>query len=360
MRAMKSTALCLLLAAGAAVAQQQPASVMRQSPSSREALRAAVAERQRAMAAAAAVFLDKTRSAETRAAAARSVPAFVDPQQVAAAGNVVLDANEPPELRALALSRIEHAVDQNPALITAVLQLAGTPSTPQPLRKEAVRVLADLSFSSVSMRSRSEEFRPTLRKMTSDPDVDVRRTAFSILAAHADDFAQQRLIECVRTPAAPPLPVDECVLLLGLQLHGDALPAIHQVLLHPPDEASRISAIRLLGGFPESRPQLLAILRDASQSDSARLAVLGTLLANTPEEFPALALPLVRDESASDALRVYAIQAVRQRRSALLQLQKGAAIAPFDQAMIELAASSKSELVRKAAQDYLRAAGLER
>ena len=35
-------------------------------------------------------------------------------------------------------------------------------------------------------------------------------------------------------------------------------------------------------------------------------------------------------------------------------------IALFDQAMIDLAASSKSELVRKAAQDYLRAAGLER
>lgn len=362
MRAMKLNALLLLLALPVAAQQQQP--------SGRQALRAEIAEQQQRMRDAAAVFLDRTRSVEERASAARRVPAFGDPEQVAAAAAVVLDPAETPQIRTLALSRIEHAVDRHPELVTGVLRLAATPTTPLELRRAAARVVAGLSFSSFSMVRRSEELLPALRSMTSDPELDLRLTAFGILATAGDDFAQQRLLECVRSPATAPLPVRDCIRLLGLQRHGDASPLLHQLLLQPPDEATRLQVIRLLGGYAESRPALLELLRDPGRSEEVRLAVLGALYANDLAAFADAALPLVQDESAGDALRVYGIQAVRQRRGALLHIGRKDAVAAFDRAVAELARTSRSGeervqasrsgAVREAALAYLRAAGIGR
>lgn len=363
MRAMKLNTLLLLLALPLAAQQQQ-------QPSGRQALRAEIAEQQQRMRDAATVFLDRTRPVEERASAARRVQAFADPGQVAAAAAVVLDPAETPQIRALALSRIEHAVDRHPELVTGVLRLAATPTTPLELRRAAARVVAGLSFSSFTMVRRSEELLPALRSMTSDPELDLRLTAFGILATAGDDFALQRLLDCVRSPATAPLPVRDCIRLLGLQSHGDAYPLLHQILLQPPDEATRLQVIRLLGGYPESRPALLELLRDPGRSEEVRLAVLGTLYANDLAGFADAALPVVRDTSAPDALRIYGIQAVRQRRAALLHIGRKDAIAAFDRTVAELVRASpsdaervqtsRSDAVRDAALAYLRAAGIGR
>lgn len=345
------TALSFCLAATVAMGQASP---------SREAVLGEIQARQQEASRAAKVFTDRSRSEQERAAAARGVEAFLSPEDVSAASRIFLDRGEPPSLRALALSRIEHAVDQNPALTTEILGLVGSPETPEVLRDQAAAVLADLSFSSLSMRERSAEILPVLRTLTRDRDQDLRRMAFGILAAHGDDFAQQRLIECLRSPESAPLPPQECVHLLGLQLHGDAYPVLHQILLHPPDEATRIEAIRLLGGYAESRQKLLEILNDPAEPGAARMAALGTLHANDPERFAEIALPVIRDERAAAELRIYGIQAVRIRRATVAREQRNtAAAASFDDAVREVARTSRSEAVRKAAQEYLRVLGLE-
>lgn len=352
MRAMKCITLFLLVALPLAAQQQQ------HRPPGRQILLAEIAEQQQRMSDAAAIFLDRARSVDERAAAARRVQAFADPRQVTAAAAVVLDEGEPPQIRTLALSRIEHAVDRHPELVTGVLRLAATPDTPLELRREAVRVVAGLSFSSITMLTRSEELFPALRSMTRDPERDVRLTAFGILSTAGDDFAHQRLLECLRSPSTAPLPVRECVRLLGLRLHGDAYPLLHQILLRPPDEGTHLDAIRLLGGYPVSRPALLELLRDPERSEAIQLAVLGTLYANDLAGFADAALPVVGDEKAPDALRIYGIQAVRQRRANLLHVGRKDAVAAFDQAVAEVARTSRSKEVRKAALDYLRSAGI--
>jgi hypothetical protein len=331
-----------------------------QSPASRDSVLAEIEARQQQSAQAARVFADRSRPEQERAAAARGVDAFLSPEDVSAVSRVFLDRSESPLVRSLALSRIGHAIDRNPALLTEILSLAGSPQTPEVLRDQAAAALADLSFSSLSIRERSAEILPALRSLTRDPDEDLRRLAFGILAAHGDDFAQQRLIECLRSPGTSPLPPQECVRLLGLQLHGDAYPILHQILLRPPDEATRVEAIRLLGGYAESRQQLLGILNSRSESGAARMAALGTLHANDPEHFSAIALPVIRDESAAPELRIYGIQAVRHRRAtAAREQRKLAEAAAFDDAVREVARTSKSEAVRRAALEYLRVLGLE-
>jgi hypothetical protein len=347
---MKTTSLaaCLLLA-GTVIAQQE-----QQQPTSREALQARIRAHAEAISRAARIFLDRTRPEAERLAAVRDTEEFVSAEDVAAATSVFLDAGQSAAIRATALAMIEHAVDRNQDVVTEVLRLATSRDTPRPLRTIAVKVLTDLSFSSLTMQQRSADLLPALRTLTQDPDRELRFTAFSILAANGDDFAQQRLIECVRNPATAPLSRAECIRLLGLQLHGDAYPVLYDVLLRDREETTRIEAIRFLGGYAEARPKLLELLRDREQPEPVRMAVLGALHAADPETFPAIAIDIVRDETASDAMRIYGIQAVRQRRRSVMERYKNAAIAPFDEAVAQLARSSKSADVRKAAEAYLR------
>lgn len=347
---MRTTVICIvtLLALGASAEQQG-------EPLTREEWQARIAAHQAMIGRGARVFLDRSRPVAERIGALRGIEEFVAPEDVAAAAELFLDRTQPAELRANALAMIEHAVDRNPAVVTEVLRLATSRETAAPLRAIAVKVLTDLSFSSLTMQERSAEMLPALRTIAQDPDPELRRTALSILAAHADDFAQQRLIECVRNPAAGPLPRVECIRLLGFRLHGDAYPVLHQVALSDADEAARIEAVRLLGGYSEARPALIGFL-DSRHSEDLRMAALGTLYANDPAGFPALAIAVVRDERASDALRLYAIQAVRQRRTAILRAS-GADMPSFDAAVAEVARTSKSDAVRRAAADYVRQVG---
>jgi hypothetical protein len=345
---------CSWLLAAAAHAQgaadRQPTAEQRDG---RPALAARLTAREEAVARAAEVFLDRSRPEDERAAAVAGVDALFRDNQIAAALQLLRDPGQPPRLRAIALHLTQDRIDRDDTLVTDLLSWVRDPGTPRELRHEAQTVFRSLMFSSLAFHARRPEFMQILRDLTADAELEVRDWALAFLAAHGDDFAQRQLIACLKSPGKGPLPTARCVQLLGANLHGDFLPALDEVLRQPSDLAARVAALRLLGGYPPSRPEILRLLADARQPDEIRAAVLATLAANDPDHFPVYSLPIVVDEEASAALRVYAIQSVAQRRGG----RPKRAADGFDAAVRKLAETSSSAAVQRAARQYLRATG---
>jgi hypothetical protein len=326
----------------------------------RQALQAELSAHAEATARAAAVLLDRSKSLEERTTAGKRVEAIFRADQVAAAIQLARDSSQHPRLRALALSKVMHAIPGDDALVTDVLKWISSRETPPVLRFTAVEVAEGLMFSSLAAHARRGEFLEAFRSLLRDPESDpeLRRRAFALLSAEGDDLAQRLLIEALKSPKGAAVPPAEAVRLLGLRLPADAYPVLAEILRNPPDPATRLEVIRHLGGYPPSRPDLVRILQDPKEAPAARLAALGALHANVPESLPEIVLPIIRDEQAGDELRVQALQNIRWRRtSSKLRLH---GIPAFDAAVREISTASRSEAVRRVAREYLDAIGAGR
>jgi hypothetical protein len=329
------------------------APVAAQQPPDRQGIRAEVdAYRQKADQAA-RVFLDASKSDDERAAAVSGITTFVDKQHVDGALAVFRNDRESGRIRALALARVPHvAVDQG-ALLTDILRVAGNPSAPRELRQTALGVLQQMLFSSMAAHERHHEVMMALRGLMQDPDRAIRETAVSILAAQGDDAARRQLLDGLKSRPGALLPPDLSVRLLGLRPHDDIYPVLHQVMLSAPDEATKVECVRLLGGYAPSRTAIVGLLRNPSESTAVRQAALSTLNANDRERVAEHALPIVTDEGADDALRVYAVLVVQQRR--VSQKLRLSGEGDFDRAVQKLIADSRSLAVREAARRYVQA-----
>lgn len=321
-----------------------------QQPPDRGRIRAEVEAYRRQAEQAARVFLDASKPDDERAAAVTGVPTFVDKAHVEGALGVFRNDRESGRIRALALTRLPHAAVDQDALLTDLLKVAGNPSAPAALRQAALDVLQQMLFSSMAAHARHHEIMTVLRGVMRDPDPAIRESALSILAAHGDDEARRQLLEGLKSRPGAMLPPDASIRLLGLRPRDEIYPVLHQVMLSPPNEAVKVECIRLLGGYAPSRKAIVDFLRDANESTTVRHAALATLNANDAERIAAHALPVVTDERAPEALRVYGILAVQQRRTSPTLRLSGAA--DFDQAVRKLAADSPSRAVRDAARRY--------
>jgi hypothetical protein len=320
-----------------------------QAQSRADSLRLLITARQEEAARAAEVFLDRRRPIDERLRAASVAEAFLAPQHRAAAAAVARDEREDPRVRARALLGVLHAIGHEDGLIADAAAWLASPRTPPVLREAAMQVTEVLLFSfSPPSNSATVE---ALRAVLTDPDSVLRGRAFAALASHDDEAVRTRLLEGLRgRGGAAPLPPWRAVELLGVSLNEVSLPVLHQTLIEPPDAATRIAAIRLLGGYAPSRPFLVRYLQDPRETGVVRMAAMGALHAGAPREFSEYALPVVEDEAADEALRIYAIRAVQYRRP---RARAGQALDAFDAAVRRLATAARSEAVRAAAADFV-------
>jgi hypothetical protein len=300
---------------------------------------------------AARIFFDASKSDDERARAVADVTTFVDKPDIDGALAVVRNERESGRIRALALGLAANGgVDQD-ALLTDVLAAVKNPRAPAELRRKALDLVPVMLFSSMAAHARHGEVLAALRGLVRDPDQAIRAAALSILAAEGDDAARRQLLDGLRSKPDALLPPDVSVRLLGIHPRPDMYPVLHQVLLSPPDEATRIECIRLLGGYEPAKKDIIGILRNPAESAAVRQAALATLNANDPEGLPAHVLPVITDDRADEALRMYAILAVQQRRISRKLRLSGES--EFDRAVQALAARSPSPGVKDAARRYL-------
>jgi hypothetical protein len=306
--------------------------------------------------AAVAVLLDAGIPVAKRLAAVAEVRTVLDDDQVAAVKRLVANAEEPPEIRAAALERLGSYLAADVAFSRSLLEGLVVPKTPALLRREFLEAAQLLAFSGAGSPDLNQSLQSAWRRLLDDEDRDYREPAYRALCVKGDDVALGRLAKGLQDPAQAPLPPVESVRLLGLAPHGDHLPTLHALFRKPPDAATRLECIRLLGGYAPAQAELGGVLVDTRENEEARLAALGALHANTPERLAELALPVVRDERAPVRLRVYAIQAEMQRRSGL-KPEAAALLAqdPFEAAVRAIAQreGAAPNEVSKAAKRYL-------
>ena len=307
-------------------------------------------------------FLDKTQMSDVRLAAVEDVPVVIDDAQVKAVASVLRDENETVAVRVKALRLVQHRIDGNDAALTEMLAWLEKPSSARDLRLAVADLLQQFLISSRFMTTRRADIINTLRKVSTDPDPGVREIALSTLIGQGDDHAEQLLIDDLRNPATELLPAETAVALLATNADADTMPVLREVFAKPPNASAQVEAMRALGADPQSRPAIVKVLQDESQPEALRLAAAGTLAANVPEQLPAHALTVVKDEDTSESLRVYSIKAVQTHREgqrvsgkAEASINADPAMAAFDQAVSQLKGHS-SAAVREAAQTYDQAA----
>src|SRR6476660_8004906 len=96
-------------------------------------------------------FLNKRLSPEERIKAIEPHAIIYDEGQKEQFKGVVLNNEERPEVRAMALSKIHDKVSTDQQLMNLEIEWLGNPQTQKILRQEALRVAADLSFSSIGV-----------------------------------------------------------------------------------------------------------------------------------------------------------------------------------------------------------------
>jgi hypothetical protein len=344
MRMLKSARLAIpaiFLLASPVCAQKAP---------DRQAVRSGVEAHREKTIQAAAIFLDRSRSDDQRAAAVAGVTAFLEKEQVEGAIAVFRNESESGRIRALALSRIPHALAQNDQILTDVLRVIRSSTAPLILRQTSLRILQEMLFSSMPTHARHQEVVAALRETTRDQNPSIREAAFNILASHGDETTQKQLLEGLESKKGV-LPPYDSVRLLGLHPRSEMYPVLHQLLLSPPDERTKVECLRLLGGYEPSRKTIVEILQNPRESTAVRQAALATLNANDAEHLAVHALPVIADEKAGDSLRAYGILAVQQRRTSQKMVLSGTD--EFEVAVRKLARDSGSVEVREAARRYL-------
>lgn len=358
----KSTvqSLCWILFCGLALAPRetvgQTTDQDRVENSSRDAVRAQLDAHRANVAASADVFFDQSLSDDEREKAVQNITAFLDEENVQRAIRAAGDAEESVRIKVLALARIQPYLDREIEFVDDLFNWLGDPSTPREFRRSVADTLNGIMFSSFTMHAKHAEYLTLLRGLLRDPDEELRRLAFSTLIVNGDDEAEQLLLRGLQSQGEALLSPVDSIRILGLNLHGDAFPVLDQVLMNPPDEDSRLEALRLLGSYLPSRDKILEVLNKSEESDTFRLAALQTLNANVPDQFASYTLRIVADERVADTLRTYAIQSEFQRRLArrheIKTLEQ--ATDSFDAEIVKLR-ESDSDSVRRLATEYISA-----
>lgn len=319
----------------------------------RRAQRAAIEQHRARLATGAAVFLDGARTPTERLAAVRGIAAFAEPSHVEGGGRVVLDTTEPAAVRLRALQLVGHAIGADTSFARSAFQLVTDTTTPVELRHEAITQVAFATFGSFAFHAIHDGFIQTLRSAARDPDLDIRRVALRALAGQGDEAALRLLEQGLGTPGDARLPPSEAVPLLGLTDPSPFFPLLHRLMRQPPDSATRLAAIRLLGAYGPSRADLVSVLRDATESATARHAALGALAAGDPQGLARHVVSVVTDEAAPLELRLRAIKAVEIIRTSRDPRVLGRAPDEFDRALERLAERSRAPAIREAARSYL-------
>ncbi len=256
------------------------------------------------------VFSDRSRPAEERRRALRSVAALRGQDEVTQGIEIIRDREEDAELRTSALRGIAIEVSKSPDLIDLVIGLLKDSTEPAVVRLAALRVLQQSSFRAATFNPKRPEYLDALRTVIDDPDASLREQALEILAQGKDEYAQRRLLEGLKDPSQALVPPGKAVQLLGYDIHAEHYPILRNMVQNPPSPEAKQEAVRLLAADPTSKELLIDLLKDKGERREVRNASAGALQSLAPAEFEEQAKQIVHDDDEYDDLRATAINAL--------------------------------------------------
>lgn len=172
------------------------------------------------------------------------------------------------------------------------------------------RLNAASVFSPV-LRTKMPELVNALRGQLSSQDEPVRHRAFGTLAAMKDEVAQERLvaeIESEESEQEKLVPTAVAIAMLGQDEKALPTPLLLRVAAAPPDEVSRIEAIRHLPADKESLATLEAIMLEDRHPLEARAMASAKISHADPSAFLETAETLLETKGADHDLAPFVVQ----------------------------------------------------
>jgi hypothetical protein len=291
------------------------------------------------------VHTDKSMSVAARLAALPNRLRNAD--EVDKAASIVRDGTESPEMRAAVLGRLGGEMQENQDHVDLAIGLVKNTAEPSSLRVAALKALQGASFHSPRLQASLPEFMAALRESARDEDPDIRQRVLGALAQHKDEFAQRLLIEGLQNPASALIEPEKAVELLAYDIHAEHYPLLRELVSRPPNEATRIQAIRSLAADPGAAPLLRAILRNPADSLEARTRAAHTLRALDAPAFEVEAKQIIPNDAEPDDLRITCLMALTVFGDRANLRKDGALNATADRLRIEFAETPLGAAARK-------------
>ncbi|MFT2009822.1 hypothetical protein ACMA1I_14175 [Pontibacter sp. 13R65] len=277
--------------------------------------------------------------------------------------SVVRDRKETGVTRAMALQKLDIEVSNREDIINEVLAILGDKKEPVELRRTALTVLQQASFSSAIFITKRPDYFNVLRSIIDDKDKQLRFDALETLAAHKDEYAQRRLLDGLKAPAKALVAPEKAIQLLGYDVHAELFTTLRDIAENSSHLESKVEAVRILGADPESKELLQKMFRNKSENKEVRATCAVAVQAIDPEDFSTSAKQTVMDEAEDSDIRAICLNALAldgeiadrrknapNERSAMVS----AVDTSFDAYVQQLQEKAASKELGKAATQYLR------
>lgn len=298
-------------------------------------------------------FLNKSRSVSERLEGLESSANSSDQDEVSESINIIRDRDEDVQIRVTAIRGISNEIGESPELIDLLLSLVRDNTEPVALREPALRVLQQLSFSSVVFRTKRPEYLDVLRSIIDDQDAELRQQAIGVLAKEKDEYVQRRLLEGLEDPSKALIPPEKAIQMLGFDIHAEHYPILRDMVKSPPNPAAKKEAVRLLAADAASKNMLAEILSDKGEDKEVRRTSAIALESLDPAEFEDRAKQIALDEDESDDLRATSLSGLGHFSS----LEAVSIDSSFDESVAQLRDKTASEDLRRAAEMYMNRRG---
>jgi hypothetical protein len=214
--------------------------------------------------------------------------------------------------RVAALAEVPLAVCENDKDLQSMLNILRNQDEPLEVRLAALQSLQAASFSVVAFESCRSDYIAALRKVATDPNLELRQRVLGILAREKDGFAQRKLLEGLQNPSKALVPPEKALQLLSYDIHGEAYPIARRIVNNPPNEDAKREALRLLAADAKSAPVFEKLLRDKNEKAEIRQVAAAALQALQPEKLQSNAREILLDESDYDDIKATSLTALTQ------------------------------------------------
>jgi hypothetical protein len=214
--------------------------------------------------------------------------------------------------RVAALAQAPLAAFESDENLEAVLNVLRNKDESMEMRLGALESLQAASFSVDTFAPYRGDYFTTLRKLTDDPDPELRQRVLGILMREKDGFAQTKLLEGLKNPDKALVPPEKALQLLSYDVHAEAYSAARDIVKKPPNDEARREALRLLAADANSAPLFEKLLRDKKELREVRQIAASALHALKPEKMQEHAREILLDKSDFDDIKATSLTALTQ------------------------------------------------
>jgi len=289
----------------------------------------------------------KASNADEYRIALEQVDVLKDPEDIKKGAALLQDKHVDVGLRVLALQKIGQSIAENPAYINLCLAILSDTDEPQVLRMAVFTFFQVLSFFSRTFKANRSEYMTLLRSLLDDPDNELRTMAAEQLAKQKDEYVQRRLMDGLTGKGKAIVAPAKAIQFLAYDLHAEHFPVVRDLLQNTQDEGTKIEAIHVLAGDPQSKNLLVDLMLDKAQPKEVRVSSVFAVQSAHPDEFLRIAKPVVLDESEDDDVRVASLNALEHNKDALYSDKQ------FAERVSAISASTKSAKLKKMSLRYL-------